>query len=65
MNIIIWDLRGGEIAQTLMGHKYFVSCVAWSPFNPSLLASASSDNTAAVWNVETGKAYVYTRGVSS
>jgi WD40 repeat protein len=37
----------------LKHHKGYVSCVAYN-FDSSLLASASGDNTVAVWNTKTG-----------
>lgn len=34
----------------LLGHEYAVRSVAWSPHSPSILASASYDMTARVWD---------------
>src|SRR5260221_1328277 len=43
----------GTTFHTYRGHHNIVDCVAWSP-NGTLIASASSDKTVQVWDVDTG-----------
>ncbi|MDB9444228.1 hypothetical protein PN497_23160 [Sphaerospermopsis kisseleviana CS-549] len=43
----------GNLLQTLTGHSYSVSSVAYSP-DGQTLASGSGDNTIKLWNVNTG-----------
>lgn len=65
--IKVWDLRssvqappgsglvtgqGGQMVSALLGHEYAVRSVAWSPHNPSTLASASYDMTARIWDTD-------------
>ncbi len=52
----IWevtDTRRGEVS-TLLGHKSEIRGVAFGP-NGKLVATASGDHTARVWDVETGE----------
>jgi eukaryotic-like serine/threonine-protein kinase len=42
--IRIWELAGAKVVQTLNSHTGFVVSVAFSPANPSWIASAGSDN---------------------
>lgn len=39
----------------MMGHEYAVRKVAWSPHRPNVLASASYDMSARVWDVDAGE----------
>eukprot|EP00055_Hartaetosiga_balthica_P000151 m.135810 g.135810 ORF g.135810 m.135810 type:complete len:320 (-) comp10218_c0_seq1:348-1307(-) len=41
-----------ELAHTLNGHEQDVNSVAWCPSDPSLLASASDDETVIVWTIQ-------------
>ncbi|KAF9317363.1 hypothetical protein BG006_003394, partial [Podila minutissima] len=43
--IYIWHRDNGNLVQTLEGHTRPVTCVAWSPIHPTMLVSASDDNT--------------------
>lgn len=56
-----WDLRSSmqpgqpreaPASTVLVGHMYAVRDVAWSPHQASVLASASYDMTARIWNVD-------------
>jgi len=46
----IWDLAGPSLVQTLSNHTGFVVSVAFSPSNPSWIASAGSDNQSKLWD---------------
>ncbi|KAG0096084.1 hypothetical protein BGZ93_005017 [Podila epicladia] len=47
--IYIWHRDNGNLVQTLEGHTRPVTCVAWSPIHPTMLVSASDDNTIRIW----------------
>lgn len=46
---------------TLKGHQGEVVCLTFDP-HATLLATGAMDNTAKLWDVETGKEYVTLRG---
>ena len=50
----IWDARTGALKDTLYGHSYLVSTLAFSP-NSAFLASGSDDATIRIWDVATGR----------
>ncbi|KAF9354010.1 hypothetical protein BGX26_008228 [Mortierella sp. AD094] len=47
--VYIWHRENGNLIQTLDGHSGPVTVVAWSPTNPTMLASASDDRTIRIW----------------
>ena len=53
-NISIWDVEKGQSVKTLKGHSYYIYSLSFSP-DGGLLASASLDNTARIWNVNSGE----------
>jgi len=62
-SIKLWDIRTGQCRCTLEGHTSRVWSVAFSPIPPTtlskgeegeILASASSDQTVKLWDVQTG-----------
>jgi hypothetical protein len=44
----IWDAATGESLQTLEGHEFWVSSVAWNPAGTRIV-SGSHDNTLRIW----------------
>lgn len=53
--VYVWSLADlSQSANVLRGHRGFVNDVAISPAS-SMVASASSDKTVRLWNIETGK----------
>jgi len=54
-SIKIWDLKAGQVVQSLKGHLDQINSIAFSP-NGQLLASGSADKTIKVWNLKTGQA---------
>jgi hypothetical protein len=69
--LLVWYLVHrvhGAPALTLSGHQHNVNSVAWSP-DGKRLATGSQDNTAKVWDAETGKELLtlsgHVNGVSS
>jgi WD40 repeat protein/tRNA A-37 threonylcarbamoyl transferase component Bud32 len=51
--IEIWDLAANRVQFTLRGHKSTIHALLYSP-NPSVLASASADQTVRFWDAGTG-----------
>ncbi|ESO07400.1 hypothetical protein HELRODRAFT_76512 [Helobdella robusta] len=47
--IYIWHVNNELPLTTLEGHNGTVNCVHWNPQIPSMLASASDDNTVRIW----------------
>lgn len=52
-NIRLWDIATGSLQGTLSDHTGIVWSIAFSP-DGGLLASASSDGTARIWDMATG-----------
>lgn len=52
--ISIWDVLTGQQVKTLKGHNSSVYSVTFSP-DSKLLASASHDGTAKIWNINSGE----------
>ncbi|CAH2262853.1 notchless protein homolog 1 [Pararge aegeria] len=57
--IMLWDpLSGNQIGKTMMGHKQWVTALAWEPYirNPECrkLASSSKDGDVRIWDTVTG-----------
>lgn len=50
-HITLWERGNWTHALTLTGHRERVIRLAWSPTDPTLLASGSADNTARVWQI--------------
>jgi serine/threonine protein kinase len=53
-SIKLWQVYSGRNISTLIGHSFFVNCIAFS-HDGEMLASGSGDNTIKLWNVNTGK----------
>jgi len=53
-DITLWDVKSGKQARSLKGHHGTVRSLSFSP-DGCLLASASIDKTARVWNVDSGE----------
>ncbi len=51
--IFIWDLKTGEVIDTLTGHTGTVRSVAWSP-DGTHIVSGSRDNTIKIWDADKG-----------
>jgi len=49
----LWNLKSGQVANTLTQHQEGINCVVFSP-NGKLLASCSNDATIKIWDVKTG-----------
>ncbi len=48
-DINIWDIRNGQLMNTLQGHTKLIECLVLLPTNR--LASGSNDETIKVWNL--------------
>ncbi len=59
-HVQLWSAEGHRL-KDLQGHKDYVRCVTFS-HDAKTLASASSDGTVRLWNVETGAARATLRG---
>lgn len=58
-NVRLWNVESGEpIGKPLLGHKKWVTCLAWAPFHldpdGNNLISASKDGTLRLWNTKLG-----------
>ena len=53
-DVVLYDLPTGRRRQTLAGHKAPVLCLAFSA-DGKTLASGGADQTAKLWDVETGR----------
>jgi WD40 repeat protein len=51
---ILWDVASGAQVQLFVGHDAAINGVAISPSNPNLVATASDDQTARLWNAADG-----------
>jgi WD40 repeat protein len=49
-SIIIWDVRTGELLNTLEGHSAMVLSVSWN-HDDSKLVSGSLDKTIKIWSI--------------
>eukprot|EP01125_Pyxidicula_operculata_P021659 TRINITY_DN848_c0_g1_i1.p1 TRINITY_DN848_c0_g1~~TRINITY_DN848_c0_g1_i1.p1 ORF type:complete len:295 (+),score=41.19 TRINITY_DN848_c0_g1_i1:359-1243(+) len=52
-NVNLWDTRTNHITKTFKGHTNYVMSVNFHP-SGNLIASGSFDNTAIIWDVNTG-----------
>lgn len=52
--IVLLDAKSGQVKKTLIGHTFLTSGLSFSP-DGKLLLSVSGDQTARLWNVDTGK----------
>ncbi len=52
--LIVWDIIKRKTIRVWNGHSYFVDSVNFSP-DGRMLATASKDGTAKIWNIETGE----------
>ena len=50
----VWDIRTGEVLQTLEGHAFPAIIALFSPDGQKIV-TASNDNTARIWDAETGE----------
>jgi WD40 repeat protein len=53
-DILIFELPNFRVLKALYGHIFTIEAVAWSP-TQNRIASASSDGTARVWNLDQGE----------
>ncbi|KAK3279060.1 hypothetical protein CYMTET_13034, partial [Cymbomonas tetramitiformis] len=51
--IYIFRVRGFVLDKILVGHDKMITTLCWSPHDPNLIASASSDQVLKIWNVKT------------
>ena len=51
----IWDLGSLSAAHTLKGSRAPITCLGWYHPNSGILCTGSADQTASLWNAETGK----------
>ena len=51
----IWDLGSLKVLHTLKGTRAPVTCLGWYRPNSGILCTGSTDQTASLWNSETGK----------
>jgi WD40 repeat protein len=63
-SIKLWNVKTGNLLQTLEGHSSWVNSVAYSP-DGQTVASGSRDSTIKLWNVKTGKLLQTLEGHSS
>jgi DNA excision repair protein ERCC-8 len=52
------DLRTASATHTLIGHSQSISCVAWSPINENMLASAGLDKEIRLWDIRKANSFL-------
>jgi WD40 repeat protein len=52
--VTVWETATGKLRATLLGHRFKVSCVQFTP-DGKLLASGSNDKTVILWELATGQ----------
>ena len=62
-NVLVWDVRKGQVVSTLEGDEHAVTCLAMSPDNVHL-AVGYSDGTIRVWKVMEGESVITFSAVS-
>lgn len=50
----IWDLSSQKVVHTLNGTRSPITCLSWYRPNGGILCTGSADQTASLWNAETG-----------
>lgn len=50
----IWDLGSLEVVHTMKGNRVPITCLSWYRQNSGILCTGSADQTASLWNTETG-----------
>jgi len=49
----VWNANTGELYSTLRGHATEIVCLSFNP-QGNIIATGSMDNTAKLWDVDTG-----------
>jgi WD40 repeat protein/energy-coupling factor transporter ATP-binding protein EcfA2 len=52
--VLVWDMKTGQLLLTLSGHTYWVKSAAYSP-DGTQIVTASADKAARVWDAKTGQ----------
>ena len=65
--VVLWDVgahqgNGGRVRRVLAGHADAVTCVAFHPQRPGVLASGSGDATVRIWDALSGTATMVLAG---
>jgi WD40 repeat protein/energy-coupling factor transporter ATP-binding protein EcfA2 len=60
----LWNVKTGQLLETLSGHTKHILSIAFSP-NGKILATGSADSTVMLWDVDTRKLIVTLKGHSN
>lgn len=56
-NVLLWDVKAGELIDIFVGHKQPADNLAWSSDGVLLASASSQESTIFLWDIEEGKRF--------